>query len=56
MSRHNTHTEDLLRELFSRKQGERVSGDPAVEPETALDCNYHGVPAAVSVLLMSVFA
>ena len=39
MSRQNTHTEDLLRELFSGKQGERVSSDPAIEPKTALDCD-----------------
>ena len=39
MSRQNTHTEDLLREIFSGKQGERVSGDPGIEPETALDCD-----------------
>ena len=39
MSRQNTHTADLLREIFSGKQGEQVSGDPAIEPETALDCS-----------------
>ena len=40
MSRQNTHTADLLREIFSGKQDERVSGDPAIEPETALDCSH----------------
>lgn len=39
MSRQNTHTADLPREIFSGKQGEQVSGDPAIEPETALNCN-----------------
>lgn len=39
MSRQNTHTADLLREMFSDKQGEQVSGDPAIELETALDCD-----------------
>ena len=39
MGRQNTQSADLLRELFSDKQGEQVSGDPAIEPESALDCN-----------------
>ncbi len=39
MSRQNAHTADLLREVFSGKQGKRVSSDPAIELETALDCN-----------------
>ena len=40
MSRQNTHTADLLREILSGKHDERVSGDPATEPETALDCSH----------------
>lgn len=39
MSRQNTHTADLLREIFSGKQGRRVSSAPAIELETALDCD-----------------
>lgn len=38
MSRQNTYTAELLKEIFSDKQGEQVSGDPAMEPEIALDC------------------
>ena len=39
MSRQNTLTADLLREMFSDKQGKRVSSDPAIDLETALVCN-----------------
>ena len=39
MSRQNTYTAELLREIFSGKQGEQVSSDSTIEPETALDCN-----------------
>lgn len=40
MTRQNTHTAGFPRGIFSGKQGEQVSGGPAIEPGIALDCNY----------------
>lgn len=37
-SRQKTYTAELLKEIISDTKGEQVSGDPAIEPEIALDC------------------